>query len=208
MLNRFISILFLTIALLNVAMPAHAGLILNGSFENNDVATGKWKWFTANKVSGWEGSNIEIWDNLFGFESFTGSQHIELNSHGSKSAEPFSIYQTFDTEIGQTYSLSFAYSARRNSNEAFSVSITDSDANSLIDQIIDDHTRRVWSLYEDTFTATSTSTTLRFTSVTPTNRTVGNLIDAVEVNKVPEPSMLILFVLALATLAFRLKSTS
>ena len=202
--NRLLFTLSLLLATLSLSQPVYAGLILNGSFESNDVATGKWKWYTADKVSGWQGSNIEIWDNLFGFASFDGNQHIELNSHGSKSADAFSIYQTFDTQIGQTYSLSFAYSARRNSQEAFSVAVTDAFQRKLLNDVIDDHTRRVWSTYDSTFIATSDSTTLRFTSITPSNRTVGNLIDAVEVNEVPEPSPVMLLLFAL--LMFVVKS--
>lgn len=182
---------------------AKAGLILNGSFEGNDVAEGKWKWYTADKVQGWQGSNIEIWDNLFQFDSFDGSQHIELNSHGSNSADPFSIYQTFETVVGQTYELSFAYSARKSNDEAFSVALVDSFAQSLLFDLIDDHTRKQWSVYEQTFTATSNYTTLRFTSVTPTTRTVGNLIDAVDVTEVSEPKSIALLTLVMAALFSR-----
>jgi hypothetical protein len=60
-----------------------ANLIVNGSFEDNNVKSGKWSWFTADKVNGWDGSNIEIWDNLLSINAFDGSQIAELNSHGS-----------------------------------------------------------------------------------------------------------------------------
>ena len=58
-----------------LAASANANLIVNGSFEDNDVAEGTWQYFVADDVNGWDGSNIEIWDGLNGVASADGEQH-------------------------------------------------------------------------------------------------------------------------------------
>jgi hypothetical protein len=160
---------------------ANANLIVNGGFEDNNVATGSWQYYSANQVNGWEGSNIEIWDHLGGVVAPEGNQHAELNAHPN--AGQFSIYQTFTTVVGQLYDVSFFYSARQDNSESFQFSVGSLDA------LINDHVVGTWNQYVNVFRANSTSTTLRFTSVTPSYSTVGNLIDGVNVTShVPEPA--------------------
>lgn len=173
-----------------VASTAQANLILNGGFEDNSVAHGKWRWFQSSDVNGWGGSNIEIWDNHRSITAFEGTQHAELNAHAGN-GNAFSIYQTFNTDVGSIYDLSFAYGARRNNNEAFRVEVIGSSE--LLNELVDDHTVGNWSSYINTFVASSAQTTLRFTSVTPTKATVGNFLDniyvgASEAHSVPELS--------------------
>lgn len=174
---------------------AHAGynLIENGSFETPDIdsvigkrgsTSSTWQYYDASDVDGFSGSNIEIWNSGFqGVEAWDGGQFMELNSHPTP-AGAFTVYQTFDTQIGQTYSLDFAYRARRSNNEAFNVNVA--GTGSLIDTTLTDHERGFWSRFTSFFTADSAQTTLKFTSVTPETRTVGNFIDGVSVKSVPE----------------------
>ena len=194
---------------LSIHINANANLIVNGSFEDSSVSTNSWKWFTSDKVNGWDGSNIEIWDNFGRVTAFDGSQFAELNAHANDGSA-FSIYQTFDTEINGIYDFSFAYRARRNSDEAFSVSIDNSNDN-IYTRILDDHIVKAWSSFTDSFVATSISTTIKFTSITPTIGTIGNFIDNIQVVKRPtlaartttiisEPSVLALFGASLLTL--------
>lgn len=160
---------------------ANANLIVNGGFEDNNVATGSWQYYSANQVNGWEGSNIEIWDHLGGVVAPEGNQHAELNAHPN--AGQFSIYQTFTTVVGQLYDVSFFYSARVNTSESFQFSV------GTLNELINDHVVGTWNQYTNVFRANSTSTTLRFTSITPSYSTVGNLIDGVSVtSQVPEPA--------------------
>ena len=160
--------------------PAHGNLIINGSFEQNNVGANSWRWFNADDVSGWSGSNIEIWDRFQGFQAFEGFHHAELNAHGQR-GQAFSIFQQFDTQIGSIYSVNFAYAARRSNHEAFAFDLYANDFSPLISSIIDDHTVRQWSRFESTFVATSTSTTIRFSTLQPFSGTVGNFIDDVNV---------------------------
>jgi hypothetical protein len=173
-----------------MASTVHANLIVNGGFEDSSVAHGKWRWFKSSDVNGWGGSNIEVWDHLGSVKAYEGSQHAELNAHAGGSGG-YSIYQTFATDIGNTYDLSFAYGARVNDKEAFRVEVIGS--NELINDVVQDHTVGNWSKYINSFIASSTETTLRFTTVTPGSATLGNFLDDIyvgsaKVHAVPELS--------------------
>lgn len=191
---------------LGIHINANANLIVNGSFEDSIVNTNSWKWFTSDKVNGWNGSNIEIWDNFGRVNAFDGTQFAELNAH-SNGSSVFSIYQTFDTEINGIYDFSFAYRARSNSNEAFEVSVDNANDN-IYTRVLDDHIVKAWNSFTDSFIATSTSTTIQFTTITPSTGTVGNFIDDIQVVQRPglaaavvsEPSVAALFGFSLLTL--------
>lgn len=186
----------LTLALMATAVTSHANLIENGGFETPDIdsvvgergsTSSTWQYYDSSVVDGFSGSNIELWNSGFlGVDAFEGDQFLELNSHPS-SGGSFSIFQEFDTVVGQTYDLSFAYRARANSNEIFNLGLG-SDSGFLFSQNIDDHTTSEWSLFSLLFTATDYSTTLTFTSVVPESHTVGNFLDDVKVSAVPELS--------------------
>lgn len=199
------------VVVLTMSQFSHAGLIINGGFEETNVKDGRWKWFQSSEVNGWNGSNIEIWDDLFGFKSFEGEQHAELNAHGSRG--PFSIFQTFSTDIGQLYQVSFAYAARRSLNERFRFDIFDGDGNGnlLFSKVINDHTIYNWSTFNQNFSAESSTTTISFTTIS--RGTVGNFLDDVEVSTVstsartsvavPEPQSIALFALGFIALMRR-----
>lgn len=175
---------------MSASAVASANLIVNGGFEDNDVAPGTWQFYSASAVNGWEGSNIEIWDHLMGVTAPEGNQHAELNAHPN--AGSFSIYQSFATVVGQLYDVSFFYSARTSNSESFRFSVGNLNA------VMDDHVVGRWSQYLNSFRADSTSTTIRFTTITPSNSTLGNLLDGVTVTRnVPEPAGYALLALGL-----------
>lgn len=159
---------------------AQANLITNGNFEDNHVAKGNWSWFTADQVNGWNGSNIEIWNNFSGVQAFDGNQFIELNAHGNNQGA-WSIYQSFATVVGQRYQLSFAYRARASANEQFSVSV----ANLL--QTVNNSDKKSWTMFSSSFVAQSTTSVLTFSSLT--NGTLGNFIDNVSVEGLRTPQL-------------------
>ncbi|MDN3641004.1 PEP-CTERM sorting domain-containing protein [Simiduia curdlanivorans] len=180
-----------------LAASANANLIVNGSFEDNDVAEGTWQYFAADDVNGWDGSNIEIWDGLNGVASAVGEQHAELNAHPY--AGEFSIFQNFATVVGQSYDVSFFYSARQSNAESFAYSV-----GSLMGELTD-HVVGTWSQFQGSFIASSEMSQIRFTSIT--NGTVGNFLDGVVVAaSVPEPGSLVLLALGLFGLGFARKS--
>lgn len=204
-MKTLIKLTIASIAGLVISTAANAGLIVNGGFEDTDVngGSGGWEWYDASNVDGWNGSNIEIWQDFGAIGPYEGQQHAELNAHPSDGGA-FSIYQTFATTAGATYDLFFAYGARRNNNESFQVQLV--GAGSLLDQLIDDHTVNEWSTFSYTFTADSSETTLSFTSVTPETGTVGNFLDAVDVVAVPAPGTLLLLGTVLMGFGLRKKS--
>ncbi|GEA10745.1 hypothetical protein KUL49_11200 [Alteromonas sp. KUL49] len=154
-----------------------ANELVNGGFEDNNVANGGWMWTSSDNVNGWDGSNIEVWNNLFGFGAFEGTNYIELNAHGS--GKSYSIYQSFYTDAGAIYDLSFAYAARRSTNEAFSVEVINELGDSILSVEINDHSIKQWQLYQTQFIANSALTTLRLSTISL--GTLGNLIDNITV---------------------------
>lgn len=181
------------IAGLLLAGSAHANLIVNGSFEDNQVAPGGWSWFSSTNVNGWEGSNIEIWNNLFGIPAVEGSQIAELNADGGNSGA-WSIFQSFSTVVGQTYDVAFSYRARETS-DLFQFTLA-----SINNTFINNDTSQ-WKLFTNSFVATSTLSTLTFTSLNL--GTMGNLLDDVKVTtraSVPEPTTIALFAIGLLSL--------
>ena len=181
-----------------VSLGANANLILNGGFETPDVNANTWKWYTSNNVEGWNGSTIEVWEDFLGVSAYEGSQFAELNAHGN-SGNVFSIYQTFDTQIDSTYDFSLAYRARRNNNEAFSLSFL-SNNQVFEQQTFDDHVVGSWSTFSNSFVALDSTTTIKFTSITPSTGTVGNFLDDIQVlqrptelaNSIDEPATIAL----------------
>ena len=172
------------------ASAANANLVVNGGFENPNVGTGNWAWYTSASVPGWSGSNVEIWDSYGGVIPVEGTQHAELNAHPG-SASGFSIYQDIATVAGGTYGVSFYYRARQSNQESFRFAF------GPFDVLIDDHVVGSWSHYMGSFIAAGSTTTIRFTSVT--TGTVGNFLDdvVVERSEVPEPGSLALLGLGL-----------
>jgi len=207
-MNKLVALLFST----SIWLASHsvsASLIVNGGFEETDVKTNTWKWFTSDKVQGWNGSNIEIWDSYSNVDAFEGSQFAELNAHPSN-GQAFSIFQTIGTEIGIYYDLSFAYRARKNNNEAFLFSLIKSDSD-LLDMRFDDHTDGKWSTFNLNFEATSMYTTVMFTSLTPSSGTVGNFLDDISLTRsssglassISEPSTFMIILMGLGLLVGR-----
>ena len=187
---------------------AQANLIVNGSFEDTDVANNHWLWYPSAADAGWDGSNIEIWENFLGVQSTHGSQFAELNSHSSNDPA-FSIFQSFNTKIGFSYDYSFSYRARRNNKEAFNVEIFSQLAGGT-PLLMDDHTTKGWSLFKGSFIANAQISKIMFTSVYPKTGTVGNFLDNISVTAsvnqnngtvpVPEPSSVLLIALAILLL--------
>ena len=170
---------FFALALLLASSVTHASLIVNGSFETNDIRSNSWKAFASGTVDGWEGTNMELWDNFKNFAAFDGEQYIELNANGNKGS--YSIFQSINSVEGVIYNVSFAYAARSNTNEHFLFEVIDNNGNIVFSQVIDDHTVKTWRVFETHFEAQSDVTVFRFTSLN--QGTVGNLIDAFDVNE-------------------------
>lgn len=197
--KTFLTSAFLAATAGALSFSATANVLVNGGFENPNVNSGSWQYFSASDVDGWNGSNIEIWNNLNNVSAFEGNQFAELNSHPG-TGQAFTIFQDFSTVQGQTYNVSFAYRARSNNNEAFQADIR--GLTNLESWLIDDHTTSQWSTFSSSFVADSTLSSIAFTTIVPSTGTVGNFIDDVKVSAVAEPATLALLGLGIASLGF------
>lgn len=113
-----------------------SNLVFNGSFEENEVAAGKWAHFDADQVPGWKslnGERIELWGTgLQGVESKHGVNHLELDYHFGSQID--FIYQDILTQKGQMYEASFFIRARStdfNSEDETAVFIWNGDETSF-----------------------------------------------------------------------------
>ncbi|MFM7532804.1 MAG: NPCBM/NEW2 domain-containing protein [Rubrivivax sp.] len=77
-------------------------VLVNGSFEAQDIATGTWAWSSITGWTGITGPAVELHDSYSApFSSGTGPQYLELANGG--------IQQTVSTTAGKNYQLDFAY---------------------------------------------------------------------------------------------------
>lgn len=136
---------------------------------------------------------------LFSGPAYVGSQWLDLD--GEQTPGPGTLLQTFTTTSGSAYDLTFAYAS--NPYRLYpgpakaTVRIVDTDTlNNLITAFQISHGSSTGSNYDwqvsgpVTFTATGTSTTLRFTSDNPSNSDAGIFLDSISVVPVPEPASL------------------
>ncbi len=202
MKNTFIAAL--SAILLSFSHLSSANLISNGSFEDigSSAAIGGYgrasTWQIYSSIPGWDSTqNLEIWSNDFIVPAYDGNRVLELNAHPANANGQFSIFQSFSTIAGQSYELSF-FGHRRHAhrNEAFKVEVGD-----LVDSIYN-QTARQWNAYTYQFTATSSLSTLTFTSLDGGRDTTGNILDDVKVTAVYEPGSFVLLMSGLLCLIF------
>lgn len=193
MMKSMLSMLALLLSTQTYA--AGTNLIINGSFEDPDVASGNWQVFTS--ITGWstEGAGVEVRDNKVGTTQF-GNQYAELDSHGANSNS--SIIQSIVTEIGQSYLLSFYYSPRINQSSTTNGISVFWNGSLLQDISANGSSVNVWTLYNFVVTGTGQDT-LKF-KATGIQDTLGGNIDNVALNAVPVPAAAWLFGSALGLL--------
>ncbi len=200
---RLIRILLLTILL--PVSPALAMSILNGSFEQG-TDPGAFQPLPAGSgnITSWEiiGLSVDyigtVWQASDGTRSLD-LEGIEANAGGG-------VQQSFATDIGQMYEVTFDIAGNPVGAAAIkvlNVSAGDNNQNFSFDTVESSLEFMNWDTRMFTFTATSTSTTLAFTAVSPLSG-FGAALDNVDVHPVlpiPEPSTGLLLGAALAGLA-------
>ncbi|MGJ8635172.1 MAG: PEP-CTERM sorting domain-containing protein [Luteolibacter sp.] len=208
----------LAITTLCLASTANAALI-NGSFDDYDAHAGNVNITTLTPTT-WVavGTRVDVEDDIAqGRGGITGAQSgdyfIALDNNGATGS--YWVYQTFTTVALQEYELSF-WSAPANNSAQLNLGIDVFDGavtagtgdGGLLDETLllafttDDNG---WTNTTYNFTATSTSTTLRFIDqglVSNSASSAGgdHLIDTVSVTAVPEPSSALLLLGGLGAL--------
>ncbi len=178
---------------------AATNLVVNGSFEDNLLGNGSYSIFTGNQVNGWTANDeIEVRNNVAG-----SAQHL-LNYVELDANHNSSMFQVLNTTAGTTYSLSFYYSNRDNTNVATNGLSYDigTGAVALPGLAFNNSGNNAWSLFSTSFVATAAATTLTFSSIN-VNDSLGSSLDNVNVTAaVPEPETYALMLAGLAAIGF------
>ena len=181
---------------------ASSNLLVDGSFESAVLPDGTYQYYEGTSLYGWASSTgvddaIEIRHNVVGTAQ-DGSYFAELDSRHNSS-----MSQSFATVAGQTYTLSFWYSNRAQSDEYNSVfaggvvpvssqgltySVGAGDVAVPTIAAANTTTDNQWHQLTTTFVATGSTTTLSF-AATGTSDSWGSSLDNISVSSaVPEPA--------------------
>ena len=169
---------------------ANAQIVTNGGFEDPLITNPCCNTVPPDMLPGWDATpNVNVVNGTFsssnGNLAFQGSQYLDLVGQGGTG----SISQALSLNVGQIYTLSFAYS-----NNLFSGPLTAS-AEILLDGVLfgivthnsGTNANLDWQIFSQNFTAQNASTTLTFRNLTG-GPNEGILLDAISVAAVPEPA--------------------
>ena len=184
-----------------------AELITNGSFEAPVVAGTCCNTVPPDALPGWTATpNVNVVVGTFsstnGNLAFDGNQYLDLVGQGGTG----SISQAFATNAGSRYNISFAYS-----HNLFTPSVTSASAELSVAGLLDTISHSTgtnanldWRNYFATFTATGSSTTLKFTNLTG-GVNEGIFLDAVSIQAVPEPATWGMMILGFGAIGFAMR---
>lgn len=155
-------------------------------------------WSQSHNLDGWVGGGSFSWTPHTFAASYNGDQYIDVLGNNTHSGGVNNtISQTVSTEIGQSYILSFYWGEdvghSAGSQVTLDVDVTDSGANSLVDQTLNTLAQgeiggiigpKNWYHYEVSFVATTTTTTVAFQAIPPSGSTsAGAALDNVQLIK-------------------------
>ena len=179
-----------------------SSLIVNGSFETPSVG-GAWAGIANGGIPGWTsndptGTEID-YTQILGGPAYAGVQSLEVDGYAFDT-----VTQTVTgLTPGQEYQLSWAYGVRPTSGPQ---QLVVSFGGNVITTDSTQGGGFGWTLNTFRFFATGTSEDLVFaavdTSATGGNSKIGNEIDAVSLDAVPEPGTLPLLLSGLGVLAY------
>jgi choice-of-anchor C domain-containing protein len=188
---------------------AGVNLVQDGGFETPAITTWYQNYGTYTN-SPWSGAsfstdwtittnNVDIVNqNYNGGPAYQGQQYLDLVGYGSTGG----IAQAINTVSGKTYDLSFAYANNPWSTSYAQASVTVTGGTPFDVSHSGSTTSNLgWSVYDGTFIAAGSSTTLSFVETVGSNNG-GVLLDAVSISAVPEPSTWAMMLLGFAGLGF------
>ena len=190
MVRKFLVAMAATVMM---SSAANASLLVNGSFEQGTPQPGSGGFDTlgsgSNAVTGWTVSSGSVdWINGY-WQAQDGTHSIDLAGN-----VPGAIEQTFETVVGGVYSVNYWLSGNPDGGSVGKDGVVAAingaivDASSSITGIKGpSHENMEYSLKNFTFTASGTSTTLRFSSAENAGA-FGAVLDNVSVSAVPEPA--------------------
>lgn len=164
-----------------------------GASHNSNPLTG---WTYTQNMDGWVGGLSMSWSSYTFADARYGGQYIDVIGNNAASGGLNNVLtQTIETEVGQTYTFSFFWGEdvghRVPQQVQMNVSVRDAGNNSLLSQSLVNNADGIvngivgpqkWYYFEQTFTATTTTSTLRFAS-TPAGSANGTALDYVQVTK-------------------------
>ena len=177
--SLYLSVFFLSLATLSM----HAStIVVNGSFESPALTFGAW---TLNaSIPGWSlasGPAIEVQNHAAG-NPFDGNQFVELDSTGESA-----IYQDLTTIAGAEYLLRFAFSPRMTVPDNIMQVLWDHSPVTTVSANGVGMSSTNWTVYSFIVYASGTTTRLQFSGL-GTSDSLGEYLDAVSVDPVPEPT--------------------
>ncbi len=170
--------------------PTGEELIVNGGFEEPQLAYHHWQVFPDASQTHWtveNGAGLEIQNGGVAGDPHSGNQLAELDSHGQDSSS--TISQTINTVPGQEYRLVFYYSPRPHRPAGDNTLglelevIAGSDGPIFTDTIMENavgDSNTVWTEYTYNFKAVSSLTTIKF-SDEGTENTLGGYLDDISI---------------------------
>jgi len=173
------------------AGAAGAATFTNGSFESSDPGANPGGGFVtlgagSTAIDGWVVGPNTI-DYIGGYwQPEDGSRSIDLSGN-----QAGGISQTFDTILGQSYLVSFFLAGNPDGGAGAKLAVTSatggpSQTDTFVVGAGNTRANMGWQAYTYRFKATGASTTLSFSSATPTP--YGPALDNVSVGAVPEPA--------------------
>ena len=195
-------------AVLVPATASAANSIVNGGFEAPVVTGACCTTSPPDPLPGWVATpNVNVVLGTFsstnGNLAFEGNQYLDLVGQGGTG----SLSQSFATILGESYTVSFAYSHNLFSGTpSASASFLVDGLGGTLTHSTGSNANLDWQTYLGSFIATGSSATLNFTNLTGgTNE--GILLDAVAVTAAPEPATWAMMMIGFGAIGFGMRST-